>query len=386
MNVTALVDTDGDVVERYMYDPYGQVLVLNGADDADDQVSDWSEDADNTSDWDNELFFAGYRFDSETGLYHVRHRMYHPTLGRWIQRDPAGYEDGLSLYLYAGSNPALHRDPQGLTRTHLGAKRRDERLPFARGLNYSYAVYLKMASAKRAVLFTLLDALRRRPINIWSAFDNSKYGTSAGAGMAAVFFPDTCEIAQYAMFQGLVRKLDRFVNDGLITPEADEKKTLHDTSEIGAGVSASLGFQSAFYTGTDDASARSFAGHAHSLGADVPLPKLPVGPGASLDVGEPRKELEGVWLGYTKKIGVGAGLGLLTWRNRMTWRIDLDSGHHPILNTLGRCVCEALIEQMDDFTWPVLDDVMIWATGRPHTSAPGDSPGRQPPAPREWDI
>jgi len=27
-----------------MYDPYGQVLVLNGADDADDQVSEWSED------------------------------------------------------------------------------------------------------------------------------------------------------------------------------------------------------------------------------------------------------------------------------------------------------------------------------------------------------
>ena len=62
MNVTALVATDGDVVERYMYDPYGQVLVLNGADDADDQVSDWSEDADNTSDWDNEVLFAGYRF------------------------------------------------------------------------------------------------------------------------------------------------------------------------------------------------------------------------------------------------------------------------------------------------------------------------------------
>jgi RHS repeat-associated protein len=87
MNVTALVATDGDVVERYMYDPYGQVLVLNGADDADDQVSEWSEDADNTSDWDNELLFAGYWRDAETGLYHVRNRMYHVRLGLWLQRD-----------------------------------------------------------------------------------------------------------------------------------------------------------------------------------------------------------------------------------------------------------------------------------------------------------
>ena len=35
MNVTALVDTDGGVVERYVYDPYGRPTVLNGADDAD---------------------------------------------------------------------------------------------------------------------------------------------------------------------------------------------------------------------------------------------------------------------------------------------------------------------------------------------------------------
>jgi RHS repeat-associated protein len=112
--VTALVATDGDVVERYMYDPYGQVLVLNGADDADDQVSDWSEDADNTSDWDNEVLFAGYRFDSETGLCHVRHRSYHPTEGRWMQRDPIGYRDGMGLYEYATSRAITQVDPYGL--------------------------------------------------------------------------------------------------------------------------------------------------------------------------------------------------------------------------------------------------------------------------------
>jgi hypothetical protein len=31
MNVTALVDTGGDAVERYVYGPYGKVTILNGA-------------------------------------------------------------------------------------------------------------------------------------------------------------------------------------------------------------------------------------------------------------------------------------------------------------------------------------------------------------------
>ena len=39
MNVTAVVDgSDGDVVERYAYDPYGRVTVLNGEDGTDPDV------------------------------------------------------------------------------------------------------------------------------------------------------------------------------------------------------------------------------------------------------------------------------------------------------------------------------------------------------------
>jgi RHS repeat-associated protein len=60
------------------------------------------------------VLYCGYRWDGETGLYHVRHRMYHATLGRWIQRDPAGYQDGPSLYEYGGSKPLETRDPEGL--------------------------------------------------------------------------------------------------------------------------------------------------------------------------------------------------------------------------------------------------------------------------------
>jgi len=83
---------------------------------AGDPDEQWGEDADGASDVANEILFCGYRFDPETSLYHVRHRMYHPTLGRWLQRDPLGYVDGMSLYEYCGTDPLFGRDPLGLGR------------------------------------------------------------------------------------------------------------------------------------------------------------------------------------------------------------------------------------------------------------------------------
>ena len=60
------------------------------------------------------MLYAGYRFDPESGLYQVRHRHYHPTLGRWVQRDPIGYHDGMGLYQYVASVPTTKSDPLGL--------------------------------------------------------------------------------------------------------------------------------------------------------------------------------------------------------------------------------------------------------------------------------
>ena len=46
--------------------------------------------------------------------------MYHPTVGRFLQRDPAGYADGMSLYEYVRSRPTVSRDASGqrITKFH----------------------------------------------------------------------------------------------------------------------------------------------------------------------------------------------------------------------------------------------------------------------------
>jgi len=116
-NTTALIDANsGAVVERYQYDPYGKVTVLNGAAGAekDPSVSEWTPDADNKSDWDNDILYCGYSYDPVTGLYHVRERYYDPITGTWKTRDRILYPDGMNLYEYGISSPALRRDPFGL--------------------------------------------------------------------------------------------------------------------------------------------------------------------------------------------------------------------------------------------------------------------------------
>ena len=119
MNVTAVVNTSGAVVERYAYDPYGRVTILNGADGTDPDVDgetvfEWDPDADGVSDVDNAILYCGYFFDDESGLYSVRHRYYDFALGRWPTRD-WDYYDGMNLYEYVGGSPTLRRDAYGLS-------------------------------------------------------------------------------------------------------------------------------------------------------------------------------------------------------------------------------------------------------------------------------
>ena len=53
------------------------------------------------------------REPADTGLVYYRARFYDPSIGRFTQRDPIGFEGGLNLYAYVGNSPINLNDPSG---------------------------------------------------------------------------------------------------------------------------------------------------------------------------------------------------------------------------------------------------------------------------------
>ncbi len=53
----------------YQYDPWGKVIGQTGLEQP--------------------IKYAGYYYDTETGLYYVKARYYSPKLGRFLTKDPA---------------------------------------------------------------------------------------------------------------------------------------------------------------------------------------------------------------------------------------------------------------------------------------------------------
>ena len=103
-NTTAIVNfinAAWQVLQYYVYSPYGTITVLN-------------EDGAGSTPIVNNLY-QGMTLDQVTGLYYARNRNYSPTLGRWINQDPAGYVNGANTYQFVMSNPVGNTDPRGTT-------------------------------------------------------------------------------------------------------------------------------------------------------------------------------------------------------------------------------------------------------------------------------
>lgn len=103
-SVTQLTNSAGGIVEQYEYDSYGAVSIFDGA------YLPLTVSAVG-----NPVLFTGQRLDGESGLYFYKSRYYSALLGRFLQRDPLGYFDGLSLYEYAFNSPSNFIDQYGLS-------------------------------------------------------------------------------------------------------------------------------------------------------------------------------------------------------------------------------------------------------------------------------
>ena len=104
-STTALVRASTNaVVERYTCDEYGAV-----------QVWDASNQPVSTNPLTRTLF-TGREYQPATGLYHYRHRWYHPGIGRFVSPDPIGFAGGdVNWYTYVGNNSLRAIDPKGLS-------------------------------------------------------------------------------------------------------------------------------------------------------------------------------------------------------------------------------------------------------------------------------
>ncbi|MCI7632558.1 MAG: RHS repeat-associated core domain-containing protein, partial [Candidatus Onthovivens sp.] len=92
--IEKVIDSNGNIVISYRYDPYGKVIMTTKANNAPI----------------NHFLYKGYYYDDETGLAMVGQRYYSPELCRFIQ--PADVSslnphsiNGLNLYAYANNNP-----------------------------------------------------------------------------------------------------------------------------------------------------------------------------------------------------------------------------------------------------------------------------------------
>jgi RHS repeat-associated protein len=86
-NVSEYLDTNGDFVAHYEYDPFGKTVVATGS-----KAQDFAHR------------FSTKPLDLTTGLYYYGYRFYDPETGRWPSRDPIEEEGGINLYGFVGND------------------------------------------------------------------------------------------------------------------------------------------------------------------------------------------------------------------------------------------------------------------------------------------
>ena len=95
-SITGLSDATGTMVQTYGYDAFGNVTVSGSGNIA------------------QPFAFTGREYDTETQMYFYRARYYDPQAGRFVTRDPIGFEGGdFNLYGYVGNNTVNYVDSFG---------------------------------------------------------------------------------------------------------------------------------------------------------------------------------------------------------------------------------------------------------------------------------
>ena len=109
-DVEALADSNGTIIARYTYDPWGKHISIT-----DGNGTNVSSNATHIANI-NPIRYRGYYYDTETGFYYLNSRYYDPEIGRFINAD--GLIDqssvlGYNLFAYCHNNPVNMSDTTG---------------------------------------------------------------------------------------------------------------------------------------------------------------------------------------------------------------------------------------------------------------------------------
>ncbi len=102
-SVTHLLNTSGNVIEKYQYDAFGLPVIYDANST---QLS--------SSAYSNRFLFTGREYTNLFNFYEYRARAYHPTLGRFMSEDPKLFDAGdYNLFRYCKNDPVDFSDPMG---------------------------------------------------------------------------------------------------------------------------------------------------------------------------------------------------------------------------------------------------------------------------------
>ena len=129
-NVNILLNDQGEVVESYRHNAFGEEEIINPTGDS-LKVSAIA----------NPWRYANKRADIDTSLISFGLRDYDPSLGRWVTPDPSGFSDGPNLYAYVHNRPLILFDPYGLSSTQINDTPSSWSQGWSRFSNSMYDIY-----------------------------------------------------------------------------------------------------------------------------------------------------------------------------------------------------------------------------------------------------